>query len=130
MFARRSVLKAILAALFVTRAKVPVFAAPLYTEVESAGQTGHSLVTHGLSEDFHMGEIFTIAGVFGIDHVARVPCAIPRHFVVTAHAQRGDRILQFYPPIIPLGLKHPTVARCPQARAEITLLHRHSQRRS
>lgn len=93
------------------------------TTVTGAGQTGSSLaITVGTSFAFVAGDIFTIAGVYGVNPQSRQSTGQLQQFTLTAAASgTTSGTLAISPPIITSGPMQ-TVSASPGAGATITLL--------
>jgi hypothetical protein len=96
--------------------------------VNGAGQTGSSLVTKGWSNSItgllNVGDVFSIAGVYGINPRNRQANPSLAQFVVTATANSngsGASTLSIYPPITTSGA-YQTVSASPANNAAITVV--------
>lgn len=69
--------------------------------VAGANQTGSTLAISALAGPVNVGDIFTIAGVYGVNRVTKAAQPTLRQFVVTAPATGGATSLSIYPPITP-----------------------------
>ena len=85
--------------------------------VNGAGQTGSSLVTNGWTAAagvrLNVGDIFTIAGVYGVNPKNFFSTGKLQQFVVTAQASSdgsGNSTIQIAPPITPVSGTPNTVA--------------------
>lgn len=96
--------------------------------VNGASQTGTSLVTDGwtasVSGLLKQGDVFTIAGVYGVNPVSRQSTGKLQKFVVTsdrASNGSGQATLEIYPAITTSGA-YQTVTNSPADNAAITVL--------
>ena len=93
--------------------------------VAGANQTGAALTTTALGGPLNAGDIFTIAGVFGVNRITKQSTAVLQQFVVTAPVAGGGTVIPIYPPITPAGaggaqVPFQTVVASPAAGAAIT----------
>ena len=91
--------------------------------VNGASQSGASLVTDGWgATSLNKGDIFTIAGVFGVNPQSRQSTGELQQFVVTAdNADAGDKTIAISPAIVTSGAMQ-TVTAAPADNAVITVL--------
>jgi hypothetical protein len=69
--------------------------------VNGANQTGGTLTVNALGGTIIAGDIFTIAGVNGVNRVNYQSLGVAAQFVATAAAAAGATAISFYPAIIP-----------------------------
>lgn len=96
--------------------------------VNTAGQTGASLITDGwtaaAASRLKLGDVFTIAGVFGVNPQSRQSTGDLQQFVATADTASdgsGNATIPIYPPITISGA-YQTVDSTPADNAAITVL--------
>ncbi len=96
--------------------------------VNGASQTGTSLVTNGwtaaAASRLLIGDVFTIAGVFGVNPQSRQSTGSLQQFVVTANVSSdaaGNATIPIQPAITPTG-QFQTVTASPAAGAAITVV--------
>ena len=94
--------------------------------VKGASQTGSSLVTDGWASSattLKKGDVFTIAGVYGVNRINNTSTGRLQQFVVTADISdtTGDMTIAISPPITPSGQLQ-TVNASPANDAAITVL--------
>lgn len=92
--------------------------------VNGANQTGLTLVVNALGGTLALGDIITIAGVFGVNRITKSSVGSLRQFVVTAPAPAGATTINIYPAIIPAGsggaqVQYQTVTSSPVNNATI-----------
>ena len=75
--------------------------------VNGANQSGNQLAVNQLGGSIAQGDIFTIAGVYGVNRVNKQPLGTLRQFVATAPAAQGAVSISFYPAIIPPASANP-----------------------
>ncbi len=75
--------------------------------VNGANQTGNSLNVNALGGTINAGDVFTIAGVNGINRVNYQSLGTVAQFVATANAAAGATTISFYPAIIPPANNNP-----------------------
>lgn len=100
--------------------------------VNGANQTGQTLTVNALGGTVNAGDVFTIAGVNGVNRGNYASLGTLAQFVATQNAAQGATALSFYPPIVPplnanpyAGLpytpqQYQTVTASPAANATIT----------
>jgi hypothetical protein len=93
--------------------------------VNSANQTGSSLVTNGWASgatSLKKGDIFTVAGVYSVNPLSKVSTGRLQQFVVTADISdtSGDMTISISPSIITSGALQ-TVSNSPAHQAVITV---------
>jgi hypothetical protein len=93
--------------------------------VNSASQTGSSLVTNGWASgatSLKKGDIFTVAGVYSVNPLSKVSTGRLQQFVVTADVSdsSGDMTISISPSIITSGALQ-TVSNSPAHQAVITV---------
>lgn len=71
--------------------------------VAGGSQTGSTLTISALAGPVTAGQIFTIAGVLGVNRVTKQSTGALQQFVVMANAAGGATTLSIYPPITPAG---------------------------
>ncbi|MDE2473241.1 MAG: hypothetical protein KGL35_32180, partial [Bradyrhizobium sp.] len=69
--------------------------------VNGAGQTGNSLTVNAITGTINAGDIFTIAGVNGVNRVNFQSTGLAAQFVATAAVPNGATSISIYPAIIP-----------------------------
>ncbi|HLZ07667.1 MAG TPA: P22 phage major capsid protein family protein [Chloroflexota bacterium] len=69
--------------------------------VNGAGQTGNSLTVNAITGTINQGDVFTIAGVNGVNRVNFQSLGTPAQFVSTGAVANGATTIGIYPPIIP-----------------------------
>ncbi len=69
--------------------------------VNGAGQTGNSLNVTATGGTINLGDVFSIAGVNGINRLNYQSLGTPAQFVATAAVAAGATSISFYPAIIP-----------------------------
>lgn len=69
--------------------------------VNGANQTGTTLTMTALGGTVNQGDVFSIAGVNGVNRVTFDTLGLPAQFVATANAAAGATTISFYPAIIP-----------------------------
>lgn len=75
--------------------------------VNGAGQTGNTLTVNALGGTINVGDVFTIAGVNGINRVNFQNLGTAAQFVATAAAAAAATSISFYPAIIPPANSNP-----------------------
>lgn len=94
--------------------------------VAGANQTGSNLTTTALAGPLTTGDIFTIAGVFGVNRTTKTSTGQLQQFVVTNPVNGGATVIPIYPPITPPVAGNPvpfqTVTASPAAAAAITFV--------
>jgi hypothetical protein len=94
--------------------------------VNSANQTGTTLVTNAITGTLVAGDIITIAGVYQVNRITKVSTGTLRQFVVTANAASGATSLSIYPAITPavggVAVQYQTVTASPANGAAISLV--------
>lgn len=95
--------------------------------VNGAAQTGSSLITNGwtaaAANRLKLGDIFTLAGVFGINPQSRQSTGDLQQFVCTADVASdgsGNATIPIYPPITTSGA-YQTVSAAPASGAALTV---------
>lgn len=92
--------------------------------VDSASQTGQTLLVKPLTGPVKKGDIFTIANVYMVNRTAKVNTGSLNQFVVTADAATSDTTLLIYPAIVPPSgsdqVQYQTVTTSPASNAAIT----------
>lgn len=69
--------------------------------VNGANQTGQTLTVNALGGTVNAGDVFTIAGVNGVNRGNYASLGTLAQFVATQPAAAGATLLSFYPPIVP-----------------------------
>lgn len=69
--------------------------------VNGANQTGSNLIVTALGGTVNQGDVFSIAGVLGVNRVTKQSLGIAAQFVATANVAIGGTTLPLYPAIIP-----------------------------
>ncbi len=69
--------------------------------VSGAGQTGQTLTISALVGTINAGDVFTIAGVNGVNRVNYQSLGAVAQFVATSSVAAGATSISFYPPLIP-----------------------------
>jgi hypothetical protein len=69
--------------------------------VDASHQVGQQLIISPLVKPLNAGDLITIQGVRAFDRCQRRESTELRQFVITAAGACGDRVISFYPPIIP-----------------------------
>lgn len=69
--------------------------------VNGAGQTGNTLTVNALGGTINAGDVFTIAGVNGVNRLNFQSTGLAAQFVATAAAAAGATSISIYPAIIP-----------------------------
>lgn len=69
--------------------------------VNGASQTGTTLVINALSGTLKAGDVITIAGVYGVNHITKDTTGELKQFVVTADAANAATSLSIFPAIVP-----------------------------
>ncbi len=69
--------------------------------VNGAGQTGNTLTVNVLGGTINAGDVFSIAGVNGVNRLNYQSTGLAAQFVATAAAAAGATSISFYPAIIP-----------------------------
>lgn len=90
--------------------------------VNGANQTGNALTLTAITGTFNKGDVFTIAGVFGVNPVTKQTTGELRQFTVTANVGAGATSIPIYPAIVPGNVAYGTVTASPANGALITLV--------
>jgi hypothetical protein len=69
--------------------------------VNGANQSGTSVTIAALTGTINQGDIFTIAGVNGVNRTTGASTGAPRQFTATANVPAGGTTISFYPALIP-----------------------------
>lgn len=69
--------------------------------VNGANQTGTNLIVNALGGTVNQGDVFSIAGVNGVNRVTKQTLGIAAQFVATANVAAGGTTIALYPAIIP-----------------------------
>jgi hypothetical protein len=92
--------------------------------VNGANQTGTSLTVNTVTGTMNVGDVFTIAGVYGVNRVTKASTGVLQQFVVTSAVANGATSISIYPAITPASggnaVQFQTVTASPANSAAIT----------
>lgn len=91
--------------------------------VNGANQTGNTLTVAAISGNLAVGDVITLAGVYGVNRLTKNSTGQLQQFVITAAAAPGATSLSIYPAITPPSAGNPvayqTVTASPATNAAI-----------
>lgn len=94
--------------------------------VNGAGQSGSSLTVNAITGTLKKGDIFTIAGVNGVNRVTKADQGVLKQFVVTADVAAAGVAIPIYPALTPAvggnDVQYQTVAASPANGALIVMV--------
>jgi hypothetical protein len=94
--------------------------------VNTAGQTGNTVIMNAITGTLKKGDIITFDGVFAVNRVQKATTGMLRQFVVTADVATGATSVPIYPAIIPSSggnaVQYQTVTDSPANGANLNLV--------